>query len=270
MTKKYGAVLVTGAGSGIGKATTSYLAERGFQVIATDIDEKALRMFGDKDRIMTIKMDVTRKEDIENASSIVVDNNKGLYGLVNGAGVIRLGPVIEASEEDLMLQFNINTFGMYHVTKEFYPLIKESKGRIVNISSAAGRFVSPFYGFYSMNKMAVEAFSDALRRELRPLGINVSIIQPGLVSTTFWDEAYVDSYYENSIFKTRLDRFVKMSVTDSMAKAVPPEKIAKAIYHALTSSRPKSHYFISHRKISQLFAEKLPTSWIDNILSRIK
>ena len=268
--KKYGAILVTGAGSGIGKATTSYLAERGFQVIATDIDEEALQVFGDDDRIKTIKMDVTRKEDVKKASSIVAANNKGLYGLVNGAGVIRLGPVIEAPEEDMILQFNVNTFGMYQVTKEFYPLIKESQGRIVNISSAAGRFVSPFYGFYSMSKMAVEAFSDALRRELKPLGIKVSIIQPGLVRTTFWDKAYVGSSYENSIFKIRLDKFIKMSVTDSMAKAVPPEKIAKAIYHALTSSRPKSHYFISHRKISQLFAEKLPTSWIDYILSRIE
>lgn len=83
-------------------------------------------------------MDVTRKEDIKRAFSRVLDNNKGLYGLINGAGVIRLGPGIEAPEEELLLQFNINTFGMYNVTTEFYPLIKESRGTIVNISSAAG------------------------------------------------------------------------------------------------------------------------------------
>ncbi|MFW9905888.1 MAG: SDR family oxidoreductase [Candidatus Thorarchaeota archaeon] len=126
MTKKYSAILITGAGSGIGKATASLLAERGFQVIATDINKKSFQMFEDDDRINTIKMDVTRREDLKSALSVIIDNNNGLYGLVNGAGVIRLGPVIEAPEEEIMLQFNINTFGMYQVTKEFYHLIKES------------------------------------------------------------------------------------------------------------------------------------------------
>ncbi|MFX0172226.1 MAG: SDR family oxidoreductase [Candidatus Hodarchaeota archaeon] len=270
MTKYLDSILITGAGSGIGEATTHYLSERGFYIYATDLDEEKLDIFASNDHVHAIKMDITKKEDIRNAFSIVNDNKEGLYGLINSAGVIRLGPVIEASEEELELQFSVNVFGIYHVTKEFYPLIKESKGRIINVSSTAGRFVSPFYGFYSMSKMAVEAFSDALRGELKPLGIKVSIIQPGLINTSFWNKTYIPSpQYKDSIFKEQLDKFVKFSIHDSMPKAFPPEKIVEAIYHALTSKRPKVRYFITHRKISQIIAERLPTSWIDYIVSRI-
>lgn len=270
MYQNYGPIMITGAGSGIGKATTHFLADRGFHVYATDVNEQLLNKFEYNKRINTIKMDVTKKNDIKNALSIVIENNNGLFGLVNGAGVIRLGPIIEAPEEELEMQLNVNVLGMYRVTKECFPLLKESKGRIINISSAAGRFVSPFYGFYSMSKMAVEAFSDALRRELRPFGIRVAVIQPGLVRTPLWDKLYSDpSKYGNSIFKTRLEKFVNLSVYDAMPKAISPERFARAIFHALTNRIPKSHYFISHMKFSQIMAEKLPIRVIDYIISRI-
>jgi NAD(P)-dependent dehydrogenase (short-subunit alcohol dehydrogenase family) len=138
MVKRLGSVLITGAGSGIGRTTTHYLSERGFYICATDLNEKVLNIFASNDRLHAIKMDITKKEDIRNALSKVHDNNKGLYGLDNSAGVIRLGSVIEAPEEELELQFSVNVLGMYRVTKEFYPMIKNSTGRIINISSAAG------------------------------------------------------------------------------------------------------------------------------------
>ncbi|MFX1283784.1 MAG: SDR family NAD(P)-dependent oxidoreductase [Promethearchaeota archaeon] len=270
MTKQIGPILITGAGSGIGKTTTHYLSQRGFQVYATDSNEEALNDFSSNEKVHSIRMDVTKKDDIKNTLATVMEDNLGLYGLINSAGIIRLGPVMEAPDEELELQFNVNVFGMYQVTKAFYPLLSKSKGRIINISSAAGRFVSPFYGFYSMSKMAVEAFSDALRRELMPMGIKVSIIQPGLINTAFWDKAYLDSSrYKDSIFKERLDKFVEFSVYNEIPKALQPERIAKAIHHALTSSRPKSRYFVTKGKYKQIFAEKLPTGWIDYIISRI-
>ena len=181
------AVVVTGASRGLGRSMALELSSRGYRVFA------GVRKTGDADSLMRERsgsllpliLDVTRTDSIaaavEEVSREVGD--KGLAGLVNNAGITRLGPVEEASIECMEEQFRVNVIGVIAVTQRFLPLLRRARGRVVNISSVNGRISFPFTGVYSASKFALEAISDALRMELKPWGIAVSVLEPGVTST---------------------------------------------------------------------------------------
>ncbi|MEM9073295.1 MAG: SDR family NAD(P)-dependent oxidoreductase [Myxococcota bacterium] len=189
--------LVTGAGGGIGAASSLRLARSGYRVIATDINEEALtRLEGNATaeslRIDTLRLDVT---DVESVSQAVRDVRERTEGagvdlLVNNAGYAELGPLDEVETETFQRQFHVNVYGLMNVTRAFAGQMCDQRcGRIINISSIAGVVAFPFMGVYHASKFAVEALSDALRQELGPFGVDVIVVQPSFIATGFADRA---------------------------------------------------------------------------------
>jgi NAD(P)-dependent dehydrogenase (short-subunit alcohol dehydrogenase family) len=173
------AVLVTGASTGIGREITERLAANGHFVYAGARKESDLAALGAIENVQAIRLDVTRPEDIAAAVTTLTQGGRGLWGLVNNAGVAVTGPFAELKEEDFDFVMDVNAYGPFRVTKAFIPLIAASKGRIVTISSISGVLSSGNLGVYSMSKHAVEAFGDSLAVQMEPLGVRVSLVEPG-------------------------------------------------------------------------------------------
>ena len=173
------AVLVTGASTGIGRNIAERLAGEGYFVYAGARKPEDISALSEIPNIRGIRLDVTIQGDIDAAVETVKAAGRGLHGVVNNAGVIVIGPMAEIPEVELDFVFDVNVYGPYRVSRAFAPLLIESQGRILNISSMAGIVTGPAYGAYSMSKHAVEAFSDALAIEMRSAGVRVSAIAPG-------------------------------------------------------------------------------------------
>lgn len=173
------AVLITGATTGIGRATAEHLAAKGYFVYAgarKDADMEALNKI---ENVMAVRLDVTKQDQVDAAVRLIEDQGRGLWGLVNNAGVAVFAPLIEARQEDLEFIFDVNVFGVFRVTQAFAPLIIESKGRIVNISSISGVLSTSTAGMYAGSKHALEAITDALAEELWKLDVHVAAVNPG-------------------------------------------------------------------------------------------
>ena len=245
-------VLITGASTGIGETCARYLAERGFRVFA------GVRKQSDADRLsreitknfVPIFLDVTESDQIAQAAEAVgAVGDDGLAGLVNNAGVSIGGPLEIVPIERLRMQLEINVIGQVAVTQAFLPHLRRAKGRIVNIGSISGRIAMPMIGPYAISKFGLEAFSDSLRRELRPWGIGVSLVEPGAIATPIWQKSIdrvewalqniseeARKLYGKSIEAGR-GAAVKMS-----KEAIPAEEVAKVVHRALTVSKPKTRY----------------------------
>jgi NAD(P)-dependent dehydrogenase (short-subunit alcohol dehydrogenase family) len=226
------AVLVTGASSGIGRKITERLAAEGYFVYAGARKEEDLRELDAIENVDSIRLDVTRPEDIAAAVEFVRKAGRGLHGLVNNAGVATLGPLTETKEEDLRFVFDVNVLGPYRVTKAFAPLILASGGRITTISSISGILSRKDFGVYSMSKHAVEAFGDALAAELEPQGVKVSLVEPG---------NYRSDIGRNAAERMGLDPDSKLA-DRSMYKE--PDEVAEAVEHALFDPNPKRRYMV--------------------------
>ncbi|RMG25561.1 MAG: SDR family oxidoreductase [Methanobacteriota archaeon] len=260
-------VLITGASTGIGHSTALFLAERGFYVFAGARKQEDIDALNAIDNIEGIRLDVTSSTDIEKVVERI--SQDGLYGLVNNAGIAIAGPLMEIEKEQLELQFNVNVFGLHELTKACFPLLRDSEGRIVNISSVAGQIAPPFMGPYSMSKFALEAYSDSLRRELDPFGIKVSIIEPGDVKTPIWDKRYIDQKkIDASPFASRARKMERYLVSRAKKSGMDPIKISKAIHHALTSKKPKIRYLIARSNLMHRLTTLLPASMVDRSIRK--
>jgi len=226
------AVLVTGASSGIGRKVTERLAAEGYFVYAAARKEEDLRALDAIENVDSIRLDVTRPEEIAAAVEVVRKAGRGLHGLVNNAGVAVVGPLTETKEEDLRFVFDVNVFGPYRVTKAFAPLILESGGRITTISSIAGILSRPPLGAYSMSKHAVEAFGDTLAAELEPKGVKVSLIEPG---------NYRSEISRNASVRMGLGPDSPMA---DRSRFPEPDDVATAVVHALFDANPKRRYMV--------------------------
>ena len=241
------AILVTGASTGIGRNIAETLAANGYFVYAGARKEKDLVELDAIENIRSIRLDVTVQEDIDAAVDTVRTEGRGLYGLVNNAGVAILGPLIEVEEDELDFQFNVNVYGPYRITKAFAPLIIKSKGRITTIGSIAGILSGPLAGPYSMSKHAIEAYTDSLAREMQGLDVKVSVVEPG--------------NYKSDIFKNLRQRMEdnKISVEDSpyaeqmkrisegpadRSQYKDPDEVSAAVMHALFADDPKRRYMV--------------------------
>jgi NAD(P)-dependent dehydrogenase (short-subunit alcohol dehydrogenase family) len=225
------AVLVTGASTGIGRKITERLAADGYFVYAGARKEADLQALGAIKNVQPLRLDVTKQQDIDAALSTVTKAGRGLYGLVNNAGIVTIGSVADTKMDEFDAVMAVNVYGPWRMTRAFAPLIIASKGRIDNIGSINGIFVPPQSGAYSMSKHAIEAFTDALAEELAPLGVQVSVIEPGS--------------YKSDIFKNEVRRSgTGGQFAEFVSRARDPDEVASAVEQALFDRRPKRRYMV--------------------------
>ena len=254
--------LVTGASSGIGRATALLLARSGYRVFATvrsDAREASLR-----DDAVGLSIEILRLELADEAGATrvvqeVLRRAGRIDALVNNAGYAKLGAVEDLPRADIRHQFEVNVFGAIQLCREVIPSMRaRGSGRIVNVSSLAGKVSVPLMGAYCASKFALEAFSDALRAELKPAGIRVAIVEPGPVATNFNRLARNESHLilqSPSAFRAVYER-IRVEPQDRWAAR--PEKVARTIARALRASWPRSRYRVR-------FAESLAAGLVSVI-----
>jgi NAD(P)-dependent dehydrogenase (short-subunit alcohol dehydrogenase family) len=269
-----GTVLVTGASTGIVEATVMHLRELGFSPIAAvRKDEDAERLEGRG--LRTTRIDVTDADQIAAARDELGD--EPLAGLVNNAGIAVAAPLEFLPIDRLRQQLEINLIGQAAVTQAFLPALRRGRGRIVNVSSIGGRVGLPLVGAYNASKFGLEGLSDSLRRELRPQGVDVILIEPGGVKTPIWkkgeelaDEMLEDVPPEAERLYGRLIAAVRTG-TQRIARetGIEPSEVAEAIGRALTSSRPRARYLVgSDAKQRAVMAKLLPARVMDRLIGR--
>jgi NAD(P)-dependent dehydrogenase (short-subunit alcohol dehydrogenase family) len=240
-------VLVTGASSGIGLRITQLLSANGYFVYAGARNKDDLKRLEEMKNVKSVRLDITVQKDIDAAVMFITKQGRGLDGLVNNAGVVTGGPLIEVPIDELEWQFDVNVYGPYRVTQAFAPLIIESKGRIVNIGSITGIFSGSMSGQYSMSKHAVEAYTDSLALEMERFDVRVSVIEPGTYASDSFKNAAKrleeKAYWrEGTAYKDELT-FLKLAMANG-GSAKDPEDVAKAVLHALSSETPKPRYLV--------------------------
>ena len=241
------AVLITGASTGIGRNMAETLAAKGYFVYAGARKQADIDALSAIDNIQGIRLDVTVQEEIDAAVETVTNAGRGLFGVVNNAGVGVIWPLIEADEEDMQFQMDVNLFGPYRVTKAFAPLIIESKGRITTTGSISGILSGTLAGPYSMSKHAIEAFTDSLAREMRKFDVHVSVIEPGNYNSAIIDtlmrrlETRGQSA-EGSLYADEINRFLDSSANSSEDKE--PDEVSAALLDFLTDDKPKRRYMV--------------------------
>ncbi len=264
-------VFITGASSGIGKATALYFAKKNWQVAATmrhPENEKELLNYSN---IRLFRLDVTQTESIENALNEAIAIFKTIDVLVNNAGYGAVGIFEKANPEQIQRQFDTNVFGLMNVTRLFLPLFRKQKsGTIINISSVGGRITFPVYSVYHATKWAVEGFSESLQYELRPYNIRIKLVEPGAIKTDFYSrskdvfrKAGLENYtdYEKIAF-TNADKFGQ--------KAPGPNTVAKTIYKAALNHSKKLRYPSGTDAKALLTLRKLiPNSWFCALIRRV-
>ena len=271
--------VITGASTGIGWATARLLLDRGFRVFGS------VRKPADADRLRgefganftPLLFDVTDEAAVLAAAREVraALNGETLAGLVNNAGIAVAGPVLELPADDFRRQMDVNVIGPIIATQAFGPLLgsdpslKGPKGRIVMISSVAGKNGNPLTSAYAASKHAIEGLSESLRRELMLFGIDVIIVAPGPVKTPIWSKAEEAdiSRYENSPYLPAL-RKVRGYVAQLNAIGLPAEKIAECIFDALTLPHPKVRYQLAPDPLRHLMTAWLPKRTVDRIIAK--
>ncbi len=250
-----GAVMVTGASTGIGAATAIHLAALGHRVFAgvrRAENGEALQRRGGA-LIVPVLIDVTDAQSIVSAVQQVTSatSSGGLGALVNNAGIAVSGAWEFLGRERLVQQFEVNLFGTVAVTQAFLPLVRRGRGRIVTVTSIAGKHAPPFYGPYAASKHALEAFGDSLRLEMKPWGIKVILIEPGAIDTPIWekglslaDEVMGDMPPDA---RARYAPYIEAARRSGQAagrRGITPERVAEAIAHAVRSPKPRRRYFV--------------------------
>jgi len=271
-------VLVTGASTGIGRATALRLDAAGWRVFAgvrREEDAEALREAG-SERIVPLGLDVTAAEQIAAAAErIGAVGEGGLDGLVNNAGVALPSPLETMPIDDFRRQLEVNLTGHVAVTQALLPSIRAARGRIVFISSIGGRVAFPMTGAYHAAKFGLEAVGDVFRQELRPWGIAVAIVEPGSIDTSIWDrgersgeEIGGRSPRREALYGRAVERYRKV-IRDTADRGIPPEKAAKAIEHALSADRPRARYLVGlDAQVQARLKLVLPTPLLDRIVAR--
>ena len=234
------AVLVTGASSGIGRKITERLAAQGYFVYATARKDADLKALGAIRNVQALRLDVTRPADIEAAVETISKAGRGLYGLVNNAGVATTGTIAEMSFEEFDLCMKVNVYGPVLMIKAFQPLVIEAQGRIVNIGSVSGVLAGPGTPAYVMSKHAIEGLTDSLAAQLAPLGVRVSVVEPG--------------NYRSNLGTNMLERLPQETkakvIQASGGKMDPslypePDEVAVAVEQALFEPSPKRRYVVA-------------------------
>jgi NAD(P)-dependent dehydrogenase (short-subunit alcohol dehydrogenase family) len=271
--------LITGASTGIGRATTLRLARAGWTVLAGVRDPAAgesLAKDATVGRVIPLSLDVTDVAQIAQARERVEEETAagGLDALVNNAGIGIGGPLELVSAEDLRRQFDVNVFAQIAVTQALLPALRRAHGRLVFVSSIGGRVAMAFTAPYAASKHALEAFGDALRVELRTSGVQVALIEPGSVATPIWDKSRAEAdrvsvppelQREYGHVPAAMDKVLD----DTAKRGVPPEQVADTIHRALTARRMRARYVIGRDAKAMLAIKRmLPDRVFDQLARR--
>ncbi|HEU5490536.1 MAG TPA: SDR family oxidoreductase [Gaiellaceae bacterium] len=263
-------VVVTGASSGIGRASALRLARAGWRVyggVRTAADADELREQG----IEPVELDVTDAAQIAAAAAAV---GAELHGLVDNAGIAIAAPLELVPLDELRRQLEVNVVGQVAVLQALLPALRRARGRVVLMGSIGGRSALPFLGPYAASKHALEAFADVLRVELAPWGISVSIVEPASVKTAIWAkgaetaDAMRDrlSQEATDLYGARIAKF--RAVALKRGPGADPDIVAQAVEHALTASRPKARYLVGRDAHVRAWIERLPTRLRDRMLAK--
>lgn len=263
-------VVVTGASSGIGLASSLRLARSGWRVLGGVRSEEAaaaLREGG----VEPVWLDVTVPEQIAAAAEAA---GPELAGLVDNAGIAVAAPLELVPLEELRRQLEVNVIGQVAVLQAFLPALRSTRGRVVLMGSVGGRSALPFLGPYAASKHALEAFADVLRVELAPWGMAVSIVEPASVRTAIWTKGaeHADALRSGldaeaaDLYAARIAKFREVAL--SRGPGIDPDVVAKAVEHALTASRPKARYLVGRDAHLRAWIERLPTRLRDRVLAR--
>jgi len=261
-------VLITGASSGIGKSAAEIFSKKGWKVYAGFRKTRA-KIPGCE----MVYLDVCESSSIKKAISLVGKKEGRLDALVNNAGYGLFGAIEDIGQKEFREQFETNVFGLVETTREALPLIRASRGRIVNVSSVVGKISFPFTGAYSSSKFAVEAISDALRLEMRPFGVKVSVIEPGPIKTNFSRNALMTSdkimTNKTSPYAEYYRRRAELNKT-SAENGLSPDSVGKAIFEACHSKNPKPRYLVAGPVGLAVFLKwALPDKLFDSIIAKM-
>jgi NAD(P)-dependent dehydrogenase (short-subunit alcohol dehydrogenase family) len=272
-------VVITGVSTGIGYASVKVLLSRGFRVFGSvrnraDAD-RLQREFGEA--FVPLLFDVTDESAVQAEAAKVGQylKTETLDGLVNNAGIEVAGPLPHLSTDQFRLQLEVNLLGPFVVTKAFLPLLgadpkrKGNPGRIVNISSSSGKIAGPFTGAYAASKFGLEGFSESLRRELILFGIDVIIIGPGAIVTPIWQKSDtgLTERFRETPFAEALAKFERYAAKEG-ATGFPAEVIGRAVWHALTTPKPKVRYAIVPNRLPNWIIPRLmPMRILDKLVA---
>lgn len=273
-----GTIIVTGASTGIGAATVERLARRGLDVrpgVRGEDDAERLRAAG----LRPLTIDVTDAETVAAAAAEVRADvgAAGIAGLVNNAGIAVSGPVEHVPLDEWRHQLEVNLIGQIAVIQAFLPLLRDAKGRIVNVSSVGGRIALPMVGPYAASKFALEAVSDSLRRELRDQGIEVSLIEPGGVKTPIWEKGLETGDRIEAAAPPEAQRLYGGLIGALRNQAnqiatrtgIEPDEVAERIEHALTAARPRTRYLVGRdARMRWAIAKRIPDRTFDALVAR--
>lgn len=247
------AVLVTGASTGIGRKITEVFAEKGYFVYAGARKKKDLDALNAIENVQAIKLDVTEQKQIDAAVATVEKGGRGLHGLINNAGVFIGGPLADVDLEEFKWLMDVNVYGVYRMNQAFAPMIIASKGRISTIGSISGTLAGRYSGQYSMSKHAIEAYTDSLAAEIGPLGVYVSVIEPGNYNSAISESAKArmrkkneDYAQKGSAFAEAFEEWLDRDWDRSIYKN--PDEVAEAALHAMFSDKPLRRYMVVPRE----------------------
>jgi NAD(P)-dependent dehydrogenase (short-subunit alcohol dehydrogenase family) len=276
-------ILVTGASTGIGRAAALALLARGFRVFAgvrNDAAAVALREEAPgeaRERLETLALDVTDAGQV-GAAAQRLDRElgeAGLWGLFNNAGISVNGPIEHLGLEGLRRQLEVNVIGQVAVTQAMIPLLRRARGRVVTTGSVAGFIALPGLAPYAMSKHAMEAFSDSLRRELKPWGIEVSLLEPGAIATDIWQKGQRDADEVERAWPPQvvehygpLIAALRKAAAMSERRASPTDVVTRAVVHAFTAAKPRTRYRMGRDSSVQKIISMLPDRWADAVLMK--
>ncbi|MCB9664933.1 MAG: SDR family oxidoreductase [Alphaproteobacteria bacterium] len=272
-------VLVTGASTGIGRATAELLAEDGWEVLAgvrRDTDADAVRA----DRIHPVQLDVTSPDDLAALPGRVREllGTERLDGLVNNAGVAVAGPLEALDLEELRWQLEVNVVGLVGVTQAVLPALRAATGRVVNIGSTGSRVTPPFMGPYTASKHAVVAINDALRQELARFGMQVVLLEPGAIATPIWDKGEAEiarrreapSDPREALYPEVVDEMARI-IAQQARVGIPARAVAEVVRHALTARRPRARYPVGRdAQVVTFLGRHLPPRWMDRLIATFR
>ncbi len=260
-------VLVTGASTGLGRAICEFLASNGHSVYAGVRKKRDFEELSKLSGVVPLQLDVTNPEEVEEAVRQVHEMKRGLCGLVNCAGVAGLGPLLDTPVEELDRVLGVNLIGIHRMIHAFGPLLVESRGRIVNISSIGGFLVDTWLGPYGTSKHALEGYGEVLREEMATHGVQVLTIEPGAyrsrIGTNFIEfmGSEIDTAWQNSIFKDQMKQVLGwwLNTPGALDRTMFPEPtpVAEAVSDALFSDHPKPRYLVSDRETAIEVIDKM-------------
>lgn len=278
MSSSLPTALITGASTGIGFVSAERLARLGYRVLAgvrTAADASRVEAAGDG-RIRALQLDVTRPEEVEAAREAVAAEvgDRGLDILVNNAGIAAAGPLEFLPLEVFRRVQEVNVVGLLGVTQAFLPMIRTARGRIINIGSISGLVANPFVGAYAASKHALEGLTDSLRVELAPWGIEVILIEPGVIQTPIWSKSEADAMAMQAEFPPeavhlygRSMEAMRRILLPAVARASPAEVVADAVQDAALSPEPRTRYVVGKQaRLRVLLGTLLPDRMRDRMM----